>query len=231
MSELTRTLAYTTPRPDVSGMVPSTAKMILDVGCSNGALGASLRSMVSGRQITGIDADPAMCREASTKLDRVITVDLDQFQWADVFPEAIFDCIIFADVLEHLRDPLGHLKQAQCCLRPGGSLVISLPNIRHLSAAYSIFARGTFPRRDRGIFDRTHLRWFTFRDAKKLVCDAGFRMEAITTSIRLGDRGDGFLNRVARKLLSPVENIPPVREFLGYQFCFRAVRAEAKTAA
>ena len=152
--ELSRESSYTTPRPDVFSMVPATAMTILDLGRSNGALGASLR---------------------------------------------------FA--------------------REGGVVVVSLPNIRHISALVSIFFKGSFPRRDRGIFDKTHLRWFTIADARSFVGDAGLKVEAVSYSLRLGDKGGGLLNKIMTRLFAPFESFFPIREFFAYQFCLRAAIA------
>jgi methionine biosynthesis protein MetW len=220
-----RRLSYTSPRADVFEMVPVTAAAILDVGCSNGALGASLRAAKPGRSVMGVERDPELFAEAVPKLDRVVQADLDTFDWASAFAGTAFDCIIFADVLEHLVDPGRQLKEAQNHLRSGGCVVISLPNIRHVTSFCSIFLKGTFPRRDRGIFDRTHLRWFTRQDARDLVREAGMEIEEFSYALRLFDRGDGMINKALRKLLDPVAAFAPIREFLAYQFCLRAVKA------
>ncbi len=219
-----RQAAYTTTRPDVFLMVPAEAQYILDVGCSNGALGASLRAAALGRRVTGIEYDAELSAEARTRLDCVIQADLNRFDWEVDFSGQYFDCIIFSDVLEHLVDPEGLLEVAQKYLKVGGCFVISLPNIRHVSALLSIFGQGTFPRRDRGIFDRTHLRWFTIQDARRLLSDVGMLVEDASYSLRVRDRGDGLANKLARKLLGPLQAVRPVHEFLAYQFCLRAVR-------
>jgi len=205
-------------------MVPLTAMSVLDVGCSTGALGANLRTARPGRKVIGVEGDAEFVSEAATRLDRVIHADLNLLEWANAFSDAKFDCIIFADVLEHLVDPRKQLTQAQCCLRSGGCFVISLPNIRHVSSLYSIFVRGTFPQRERGIFDKTHLRWFTIRDAEELIADVGMKIEAMSYSLRLGDRGGGMLNKIAGRLLDPIQTWFLIREFLAYQFCLRAVK-------
>jgi 2-polyprenyl-3-methyl-5-hydroxy-6-metoxy-1,4-benzoquinol methylase len=220
----TRENAYTTPRADVFEMVPGTAVSILDVGCSSGALGASLKAARPGRKVTGLEYDADFVKVAEERLDRVIQVDLNNFDWKTGFPDAQFDCIIFADVLEHLVKFRDHLVQAQRCLLPNGVIVISLPNIRHVSALFSIYANGTFPRRDRGIFDRTHLHWFTIQDAKDLLNEVGLKVEALSYSFRLWDRGDTTPNRIARKCFEPIVAFFPVREFFSYQFCVRAVK-------
>ncbi|MES2353859.1 MAG: class I SAM-dependent methyltransferase [Pseudomonadota bacterium] len=205
-------------------MVPSTAMRILDVGCSNGALGGSLRASVHGRKVEGIEGSPTLAAEAEKHLDRVICADLNHFSWANNFAAESFDCIIFADVLEHLVDPWQQLKSAAACLRKDGCIIISLPNIRHITSFVSIFIHGTFPRRSRGIFDNTHLRWFTLKDATALIHDAGLKISAIDSSLRFRDQGGGFLNKLTIKAFSPIQNFYPVREFFTYQYCIRAVK-------
>ena len=217
-----RLVAYTTPRPDIFGLVPVSCRNILDVGCSNGALGASLRHAVPGRRVVGVDYDPAFVTEAAERLDRSIQADLNHFDWAAAFGDDRFDCIIFADVLEHLVSPEQVLVAARDFLSPGGCVVMSVPNIRHISALFSIFGRGTFPRRDRGIFDRTHLRWFCVNDAKHLLADSGFQVEQMHLSLRWGDKGGGRMNRLLGKLPAGVAGMWLVREWLAYQVCLRA---------
>jgi len=204
-------------------MVPSAAMSVLDVGCSSGALGASLKNGCPGRTVIGIERDAAFAALARRQLDDVICADLNQIDWSDAMMDRLFDCIIFADVLEHLMDPGRQLREAKRFLRSGGCIVISLPNIRHASALFAIFLKGTFPRRDRGIFDRTHLHWFTINDAKALVAEAGMCVEHVSCALRLGDEGGGIMNRLADKALGPIQGFFPIREFLTYQFCLRAV--------
>lgn len=217
-----RDAAYTTPRPDIFELVPSTARDVLDVGCSNGALGRSLKQALPGRQVSGIEFDASFAKEASEHLDRVVHADVNVLDWRATMGESRFDCIVFADVLEHLIDPQRCLAHARQQLRPGGCIVISLPNIRHLSSIRAIFVGGRFPRRDRGIFDRTHLRWFTIADANELVTASGLRVAAFSQALRWGDRGGGRVNRLLNRLPLAVQRFGPIREFLTYQICLRA---------
>lgn len=217
-----RSNAYTTSRSDIVHLVPQTALRVLDVGCSNGALGRALKAVVPERSVVGIELDSCFAAEAENYLDYVINGDVNSLCWETKFGEYTFDCIVFADVLEHLIDPIFCLNQAIKLLQPGGSLVISLPNIRHLSAFWSIFCRGRFPRRDRGIFDRTHLRWFTISDANELVIGCGLKITAISPALRLGDIGGGRINKLLNSLPLPLKKWWLVREFLTYQVCLRA---------
>jgi protein-L-isoaspartate O-methyltransferase len=216
-------VAYTNVRTDIAELVPSAAIRILDVGCSNGALGGYLKSLVPQRTTTGIEIDEEFARSAESVLDHVIHASIEEIDLAEkLAPYAPFDCIICADVLEHLREPWVQLAALTALLDQGGSMVVSLPNIRHHSALGSIFFRGCFPRRPRGLFDSTHLRWFTFADGVGLLKSAGLRAETFSYTVRIGDRGGGLVNRVVGRYLDPVAGFWPIREFLVYQFAIRA---------
>jgi protein-L-isoaspartate O-methyltransferase len=217
--------AYTNIRGDVAQLVPVAAKRILDVGCSNGALGGLLRSLVPQRVITGIEIDQDFARSAEKVLDHVIQASIEENGVKErLAAHAPFDCIICADVLEHLREPWTQLATLASLLDKNGTMVISFPNIRHHSALASIFIRGHFPRRPRGLFDATHLRWFTFSDGINLLGSVGLEPDASCHAVRMGDRGGGMLNRIAGKLLDPIAGFWPIREFLVYQFVIRAHR-------
>ena len=218
---LQRASAYTTDRSDICDLVPESAIEILDVGCSNGALGASLIAANTSRLVTGIEYSAEFAADAQARLHRVLQADIEMFDW-DLFKQNQFDCMIFADVLEHLRTPERTLSDALPHLRPGGYIVLSMPNIRHVSALWSIAVKGTFPRRDRGIFDQTHLRWFTLADARFLLQKQGLTIENESFGLRLGDKGGGRWNRLMKKCLNPIARVGPVREFLTYQYCIQA---------
>lgn len=217
-----RQLAYTTARPDILALIPHTALNVLDLGCSNGALARSIKHANPLCKVTGIEMDANFVQEAAQHLDHVVQGNLNTLDWRVTLGEARFDCVIFADVLEHLVDPWQCLEQARHFLVAGGCFVLSLPNVRHLSSLAAIFASGRFPRRDRGIFDRTHLHWFTVSDAFSLLTDCGMRMETYSQALRWGDRGGGRLNRLLNRLPLPLKTFTPVREFLTYQISIRA---------
>lgn len=216
--------SYTTHRPDIAVQVPSNAMCILDAGCSNGSLGAMLRGLVPGRRVEGIEYDASFCQEAATKLDRVIQADMNLFDWSQHYAENYFDCMIFADVLEHLVQPWQTLQEAVKYLKSGGCVIVSVPNIRHISALNSIFVKGTFPRIGRGIFDHTHLRWFTRQDAIALLESSGLTNIEVSGNLRLNDLPDTPLNRKIRKYSRYIERLPLTRDFLSYQFILKGTK-------
>jgi 2-polyprenyl-3-methyl-5-hydroxy-6-metoxy-1,4-benzoquinol methylase len=219
-----RASAYTTVRSDVFDMVPADALLILDAGCSNGALGWSLKQVTPNRCVWGIELDAEFAAEAAQHLDHVVHGDLNLLNWKQALGDRSFECIILSDVLEHLVDPERCLAQACSCLLPGGCVVVSLPNIRHVSALWAVFLTGHFPRRERGIFDGTHLRWFTLSDAETLLRNAGLHVRGVSQAMRWGDQGGGRINRLLNRLPNFLKSLGPIRELLTYQVCLRAYK-------
>jgi len=148
---------------------------VLDVGCGNGLLGESLNN--AGHSVTGIDSHPAAVANARNRIGEVIDADLT------VVPETLtgrqFDYLLFADVLEHVADPLGVLSEYRPHLDPAGRLVVSLPNVAVWDNRLRLLM-GRFNYTDAGVMDRTHLRFFTFASARRLVETAGYQIETVT---------------------------------------------------
>ena len=196
----------------MQALVPPSARRVLDLGCATGALGAALRER--GAEVVGVERDPAFASAAGRRLDRVVVGDA-----ADL-PDDLgrFDCIVAADVLEHLTDPWTALRDATRLLEPAGSVVVSLPNVRFFETFWELGIRGRWPRRDHGIFDRTHLRWFTLRDARELVESAGLRVERVSPQVRIRRGGSRFDRRFAWL------GRTPLRELFAYQYVLLASR-------
>lgn len=209
-----RAKGYETSRPDVQALVPATAQRILELGCSTGALGAALKAR-NGAFVFGVEIDPEYARLAERRLDRVAIGDAELFLRKGQPEEAPFDCLIGADVFEHLVDPWTALERATDLLVSGATVVISLPNVLYWPGLWRIIRDGHWPRDDEGIFDRTHLRWFTTQDAVDFLEGAGLRLKS--ASPRYGTRG-------LRLALTKAWQRTPVRRFLATQWLFVAVK-------
>jgi SAM-dependent methyltransferase len=192
--------------------VPRTARRVLDLGCATGATSAALKAR-QPVHVTGVELEPGYAREAEARLDRVICGDVET-----VLLEGEFDALLAADILEHLRDPWSALTRFAALLEPGGTAVVSLPNVGHWST-YANLARGSWPRRPEGIFDATHLRWFTLRDALALLRGAG--LEPVTI-VRRG----WILTRGSRldACAGPLLRVPGLRALFTFQYVIAANR-------
>jgi SAM-dependent methyltransferase len=114
-----------------------------------------------------------MAELAEQRCDRLIVGDLDLLDLAEELAGERFDVIVAADVLEHLRDPLHVLRSLRPLLAENGYLVASIPNVAHGSVRLALL-EGRFPYQERGLLDRTHLRFFTRESIGQLLEDAGF---------------------------------------------------------
>jgi 2-polyprenyl-3-methyl-5-hydroxy-6-metoxy-1,4-benzoquinol methylase len=148
---------------------------VLDVGCASGANAEVLRRH-GATHLTGIDSDEAFAAEARSRYDEVV------HGWVPddlIWPAESFDTVLAYDVLEHLYDPWGTVKQLAALLKPGGQLHVSLPNARSKKLWLPLLLRGTFAYEPEGIMDVTHLRFFTRRDAIALVEQVGLQIVSV----------------------------------------------------
>jgi SAM-dependent methyltransferase len=200
--------------------VPATARRILDLGCASGAVGAALARDL-GAEVVGFERDPAYAEAAAARLARVVEGDLEELAARrDLASElGSFDCLLAGDVLEHLRDPEIALQRFAALLEPGGTAIVSLPNVRYWETFWQLAVRGVWPRRSVGIFDADHLRWFTLADGLALVDSSGLRPRHVERQYRLAPNGTR-LDRWAHLL-----GRTPLRPFFVFQFAIVGVRA------
>jgi 2-polyprenyl-3-methyl-5-hydroxy-6-metoxy-1,4-benzoquinol methylase len=147
------------------------AATVLDVGCSAGSLGRHLAAQ--GATVDGIEYDEVAATEARQWYRRVLVGDVE-LMTIDLQP-GTYDAVVCADIIEHLRDPSALLGRLRPLLEPNGRLVISTPNIANWSMRLLHLA-GRWNYTDRGIMDRTHLRFFTRRTLEALLRQAGYKI-------------------------------------------------------
>ena len=179
---------YLSLDPDDAGM--KLAKLIapnsrvLDVGCGTGVITDIIRRKKSA-SIIGIEPDAERVRRA---VARGLDVHLGVLSPDFIRQHGPFDYIVFADVLEHLRNPAEIVAMARDGLKPGGSVVASIPNVAHWFVRTDLL-RGRFDYQDCGIMDATHLRWFTRRTVRQFFERQSFQITALdcTVNINLPD--------------------------------------------
>ena len=207
--------SYAGQRPDIERLIPPEAELILDVGCSTGILGAAVKAK-TGAQVFGIELSEEMANEAIERIDKVFVGDATEIILRGELNGYYFDAIIFADVLEHLIDPWATLSAAVTHLNSRGIVIASIPNIRHINTIYNLLVKGYWPYRDRGIHDRTHLRFFTKKNIDELFEYAGLSIDIVETNYRLLEIPHR-INRFARFLA-----LPGIRTFHAFQYLIRA---------
>jgi 2-polyprenyl-3-methyl-5-hydroxy-6-metoxy-1,4-benzoquinol methylase len=152
----------------------------LDVGCGRGQLGEAIRQ--AGWKVCGVENSPEACETARARLDALIERDLHDYHGVAVeLKGKQFDALIFSDVLEHVYDPLGVLETYLAHVKPGGKVLISVPNmVVWTNRLKLLFGRVTYD--DTGVMDRTHIRFFTFKTAKALVRASGCTIDYTTST-------------------------------------------------
>ncbi len=169
---------YYNPRLEMLSFIPKDAKRLLDIGCSTGGFGANLKKVTSTIEIWGIEPYSSAASEASKQLDKVINgifeKDMPELEGQK------FDVIVFNDVLEHLVNPEKVLKDCHQYLNEGGVVVASIPNIMY----FPLFVKQLLLKEDweymkEGVFDNTHLRFFTKKSMLRLFKDSGYTVQHI----------------------------------------------------
>ncbi|MCL4559671.1 MAG: class I SAM-dependent methyltransferase [Chloroflexi bacterium] len=151
------------------------AGSVLEIGCSNGFFSRFL--VARGAQVVGVESNPDAGRQAQEVCDRVIIGDIEESSVQEQVNEK-FDAVILGDVLEHLKDPEKLLVLIRdSWLMPGGRVVASIPNSTHWIFRREVLM-GRFPYRSYGLFDRTHLRFFSRQSISQMIRRAGYSQEA-----------------------------------------------------
>jgi 2-polyprenyl-3-methyl-5-hydroxy-6-metoxy-1,4-benzoquinol methylase len=145
---------------------------ILEIGCGDGATGSVARAAGKAGHYVGIELMPEIAEHARTNLSEVITADIENFDLVSFQDK--FDALIMSEVIEHLVDPWETVARLVTCLKPGGEIIASSPNVAHQRLIRDLIA-GRFEYADEGVMDRTHLRWFTPRSYRALFEAAGCR--------------------------------------------------------
>jgi 2-polyprenyl-3-methyl-5-hydroxy-6-metoxy-1,4-benzoquinol methylase len=199
----------------------SSPARVLDVGCNVGALGAALKE--DGHTVWGCDLSPLAVKQARKVLDKAFVLDVEGMR--EKVPAELegerFELIIFADVLEHLYNPLNTLRTIRKNLSPDGAIAISIPNIANYTIRGKLLL-GDFTYTSHGILDDTHIRFFTQKTFRHLLQEAGLTPYSFSVT----SNGRFFQKPLLHALEIRMTNIFP--SLLGYQFITVAVPDQGK---
>jgi len=166
---------YSYDREELLEYVPKDVQTLLSVGCGGGVTEAKL--VKRGVQVTGIELNPDASAAATERGIEVLEGDVTAI--ADTLADRKFDCLLYADVLEHLPDPILVLSGHVPLLNDGGTVIISVPNFRSYRVFWQLFVRGHIRYEDKGIFDRTHLRMTTRKMVLEWLDEVGLTKTAM----------------------------------------------------
>jgi len=207
-------MAKKNKRDDFFSMIPAVANKILDVGCSDG--GWVDRMGKRDLEVVGIERDEKSYIKALKNLRQVFLADVEKFSLP--YPDGYFDCIIYADVLEHLIEPHDILRNHEKYLNDEGCIIASIPNVRYYKVILRLALAGVWDYMDSGLLDKTHLRFFALTNIKELFACAGFEIIEIRSNV-IAARSVKFLNFMCFNWL---------KELLVYQYYIKAIKRKYK---
>ena len=199
---------------------------VLDIGFGNGVFSGELQK--SGNRVTCAGAIPAPA--PGVEVERYIQWDPANglAEIAAAAGGARFDKVLLLDVLEHLAAPERLLRAAAHLVKPTGQVIVSVPNVAHLVVRLMLLF-GYFNYADRGILDRTHLRFFTRSSIARLLAENGYsivsrKMSVIPLEVLIGPR---WLVRILHAALIAATAVLP--GLLGYETFLIARRVPERT--
>ncbi|HEY5751323.1 MAG TPA: class I SAM-dependent methyltransferase [Chryseolinea sp.] len=162
---------YKLNRSEMLAFIPPGITSLLDVGCGEGYFAALVKETFHC-EAWGVEPVYEASLEAQKKLDKVINGYFD----TSLKIERKFDVISFNDVLEHLVDPWSALHYCKELLNPGGVIVTSIPNILYFHDFMQMLLSRDWKYEEAGIFDKTHLRFFTKKSIERMFQECGYDM-------------------------------------------------------
>jgi SAM-dependent methyltransferase len=180
---------------DMLRRVPLATRILLDVGCGRGELGAGFRQLSPTTRLLGIEPDPDAASAAAETMDEVAVVDVEE----DSLPFEIsggIDCIVYRDILHRLKDPWTVIRRHAAALSPNGMMLIAVPNLGHWSFADRLL-RGTWDHERDGMLDHSHLRWFSLEGMRLGLIEAGLTLCDVQPHRTDTDRAQTFAAALA----------------------------------
>ena len=216
--------------PKLLDVLSHAPRLLLDVGCSSGNLGAHVKKLHPTCRTIGIEPNRATADIAAHNLDQVLC---GKFEDLNLETEGIahgsVDTVILADVLEHMYDPWAAMVKLKPYLSTDAQIILSIPNTRHLWLMQNLLDKGMWTYAEKGLLDITHIRFFTFKEIVDFLMQTGYRMEFVNRFLDEGlvafheqNRSNAETNiRFGRMVL---EKVTPqeLTELCTWQFFIRA---------
>jgi 2-polyprenyl-3-methyl-5-hydroxy-6-metoxy-1,4-benzoquinol methylase len=189
--------------------------VILDLGCGTGTLTSGF--IAKGKTVFGIEIDES---DAQIAQKNGLIVSVQSLDSKTTFPSDKIELVIAADILEHLQNPQEFLIYLREQLPSGVNMVVSIPNIANIYVRLSLLF-GKFNYTDRGILDKTHLRFFTRKTLLEMFESSGYTFELLNyTPIPIEEILPDWIPSIASKIIDRTlwELTKFAPTILGYQF-------------
>jgi 2-polyprenyl-3-methyl-5-hydroxy-6-metoxy-1,4-benzoquinol methylase len=186
-------------RREIAPALPDRCGRVLEVGCGAGATLEWLRQRPGTTHTTGIEIFEDAATLARSNADEIYCLDIEH----SVLPNSVsmFDTILCLDVLEHMVNPWETMHRLVTLhLKPGGTIIITLPNIRHHTVVLPLLLKGQWQYEEAGIMDRTHLRFFSRHSALALLTHTDLEPAQCTALSFAGNRLKKAMNQATLRI-------------------------------
>ena len=208
--------SYAGSRADVLSVV-SRSDTVLDVGCNEGSLARGIQAKFPGTKVWGMDINATSLAVAEEALEAAFCINLDQQQELEKCLSGLkFDTIVAADVLEHTVNPWRIFEYLKSRLNDSGEIILSVPNFGHWETLLHLLLQ-RFPRRSRGLYDDTHLRFFLKGNLNEFE-PQGMSLEIVKRNFRCYEKRPIRADKI---LIPIVRLIPWLREYFVFQWIVR----------
>lgn len=150
-------------------LIPA-AGTVLELGCAGGHLTEKLQQR--RHSVTAVDIFPYGAAKSAPFAVKAFDIDLDRHVLGERLRGQQFDCVVLADTLQHVRSPTRVVTDALSLLAPGGTVVVSVPNVAHIDARLMLL-QGQWAYKPTGALADSHLRFFTRDSLQSLLADCG----------------------------------------------------------
>lgn len=113
-------------------LVPEKPRNILDIGCGTGETLTFMKKVFPKSKLQGIDYLPEAVKYTKSRGHSARRADALHLPFAD----ASFDAVLLLDVIEHIKDDSGVIKEAKRVLKPGGVIILTAPALQFIWSAH-----------------------------------------------------------------------------------------------
>ena len=185
---------------------------VLECGCASGYMTKYMAEKLHCH-MSIVEIDKECIEKAKQYAIDWYTGDLEENGWFNYYNQVGgFDYILFADVLEHLKNPVEVLKKAEKLLAYYGKIIISIPNVCHNDILIRMFY-DNWQYTGLGLLDETHIHFWGVNQLPKFANEAGLKIVSIEavciptqqTEQRMNKEiYDGLLNVLKKRLYGEV---------------------------
>lgn len=183
---------------------------VLQVNCGIGADLLQIKNKFKNVKLYGLESNEEMAKIANGICNVTVGKITDI---GKNYEKDFFDYIILGDVLEHIEDPWGLLRNISKYLKPNGMIITIIPNINYVAVIKELI-EGQFGYVPWGVLNKDHLRFFTLNEVNKLFNNAGYNVKyLIKDKGNISEKEKNLINNICNLYGDKIKE-----EYMCYQY-------------